>query len=342
MNFSIGMGSNLAAGEVGVRARAAEDAGFTHLTLVDTPTMSRDVHVMMTLAAQATERIRIGQGVVDPRSIHPTVIANLSASINEIAAGRVFVGLGTGNPVAKGRKPATLRELREAVEFIRRFTAGEDARYEGVSYRSRWSRARLPIYVSAHGPRSLQAAGEVADGVIFLATHPVYVKWQLAMVERGARRAGRDMADIDTWARTMIYVTDDREAARREVSAYPTSYKDLHLLLGRDDADVQMLRDALETHEPGSVNALTGDSKRYAEAFDPRYAELLGAPHAAAVSWRLIDFWHLCASAEEILERVEELRTIGVKTVSMTVYTLADTLAMIRTVGEKIIARCPK
>ena len=342
MNFSIGMGSTLAAGEVGVRARAAEDAGFTHLTLVDTPTMSRDVHVMMTLAAQATERIRIGQGVVDPRSIHPTVIANLSASINEIAAGRVFVGLGTGNPVAKGRKPATLRELREAVEFIRRFTAGEDARYEGVSYRSRRSRARLPIYVSAHGPRSLQAAGEVADGVIFLATHPVYVKWQLAMVERGARRAGRNMADIDTWARTMIYVTDDREAARREVSAYPTSYKDLHLLLGRDNADVQMLRDALETHEPGSVNALTGDSKRYAEAFDPRYAELLGAPHAAAVSWRLIDFWHLCASAEEILERVEELRTIGVKTVSMTVYTLADTLATIRTVGEKIIARCPK
>ena len=342
MNFSIGMGSSLAAGEVGVRARAAEDAGFTHLTLVDTPTMSRDVHVMMTLAAQATERIRIGQGVVDPRSIHPTVIANLSASINELAAGRVFVGLGTGNPVAKGRRPATLRELREAVEFIRRFTAGEEARYEGVSYRSRWSRARLPIYVSAHGPRSLQAAGEVADGVIFLATHPVYVKWQLAMVERGARRAGRDMADIDTWARTMIYVTDDREAARREVSAYPTSYKDLHLLLGRDDANVQMLRDALETHEPGSVNALTGDSKRYAEAFDPRFAELLGAPHAAAVSWRLIDFWHLCASAEEILERVEELRAIGVKTVSMTVYTLADTLAMIRTVGEKIIARCPK
>ena len=341
MNFSIGMGSTLATGDVGVRARAAEDAGFTHLTLVDTPTMSRDVHVMMTLAAQATERIRIGQGVVDPCSIHPTVIANLSASINEIAEGRIFVGLGTGNAVAKGRKPATLRELREAVHFIRRFSAGEAASYEGVSYQSRWSKAQLPIYVAAHGPRSLQAAGEVADGVIFIATHPVYVRWQLAMIERGARRAGRDMADIDTWARTMIYVTKDREAARLEVSSYPTSYKDLHRLLSRDDPDVEMLRDALESHEPGSVEALIGDSKRYAEAFDPRYAELLGAPHAAAVSWRLIDFWHLCASAQEILQRVDELRTIGVQTVSTTVYTLADELAMIRTVGEEIIARCP-
>lgn len=340
MNFSIGMGSTLAIGEVGVHARAAEDAGFTHLTLVDTPTMARDVHVMMTLAAQATDHIRIGQGVVDPRSIHPAMIANLSASINEIAEGRIFVGLGTGNPVAKGRKPATLRELREAVHFIRRFTAGEEASYHGVSYRSRWSRAQLPVYVAAHGPRSLQAAGEVADGVIFIATHPVYVRWQLAMIERGARRAGRNMADIDTWARTMVYVTENRETARREVSSYPTSYKDLHHLLSRNDPDVDMLRDALESHEPGSVKALIDDSKRFEAALDPRYAELLGAPHAAAVSWRLIDFWHLCAGAEEIRERVEVLRSLGVKTVSMTTYTLADPLAMIHRVGDEIISHC--
>ena len=340
MNFSIGMGSTLAIGKVGVHARAAEDAGFTHLTLVDTPTMARDVHVMMMAAAEATDRIRIGQGVVDPLSIHPTVIANLSASINEIAPGRIFVGLGTGNVVAKGRKPATLRELREAVDFIRRFTAGEEASYQGVSYRSRWSRTQLPVYVSAHGPRSLQAAGEIADGVIFIATHPVYVGWQLAMIERGARRAGRDMADIDTWARTMIYVTKDREAAKREVSSYPTSYKDLHLLLSREDHDVDLLRDALENDEPGSVQALINDSRRFAEAFDPRYAEMLGAPHAAAVSWRLIDFWHLCGSAEQIRDRVEELGAIGVKTVSTTTYTLADTLSMIRSVGEEVIAHC--
>ena len=339
MNFSIGMGSTLAIGEVGVHARAAEEAGFTHLTLVDTPTMARDVHVMMMTAAEATDRIRIGQGVVDPLSIHPTVIANLSASINEIAPGRIFVGLGTGNAVAKGRKPATLRELRDAVHFIRRFTTGEEASYQGVTYRSRWSRTQLPVYVSAHGPRSLQVAGEIADGVIFIATHPAYVGWQLAMIERGARGAGRDMAEIDTWARTMIYVTKDREVAKREVSSYPTSYKDLHLLLSREDPDVDRLRDALESDEPGSVEALINDSRRYAEAFDPRYAELLGAPHAAAVSWRLIDFWHLCGSAEQIRERVEELGAIGVKTISTTVYTVADPLAMIRSVGEEVIAR---
>ena len=101
MKFSIGMGSTLSIKDVAPHAQAAEAAGFSHLTLVDTPTMSRDVHVMMMLAAQATERIQIGQGVVDPRSIHPSIIANLSASINEMAPGRVFVGLGTRRPVMK-------------------------------------------------------------------------------------------------------------------------------------------------------------------------------------------------------------------------------------------------
>ena len=339
MNFSIGMGSTLATQEIAEYARAIENAGFGHLTLVDAPTMARDVHVMMTLAAQATSRIRIGQGVIDPRSIHPTVIANLSASINELSGGRVFVGLGTGNPVAKTRKPATLRELREAVQFVKQFTAGEEAHYGGLSYRSRWSKSQLPVYVAAHGPRSLQVAGEIADGVIFLTIHPVYVKWQLELIERGALRAGRDPAEIDTWARTMIYVTDSKESARRELASYPASYKDLHRLLVRDDADVEVLRGELERYESGSADALIRDSKRFDEAFELHNAELLGAPHTEAVSWRLIDFWHLCGDRAEICERIEELRETGLKTVSMTIYTLIDKLGMIRKVGDDVIAR---
>ena len=58
------------------------------------------------------------------------------------------------------------------------------------------------------------------------------------------------------------------------------------------------------------------------------------------MSWRLIDFWHLCGSAEQVRDRVEELGAIGVKTVSTTVYTVADTLAMIRSVGDEVIAWC--
>ena len=339
MKFSIGMGSTLTTAEVSAHAVAAEEAGFSHLTLVDTPTMSRDVHVMMMLAVQATKRIRIGQRVVDPRSIHPSVIANLSASLNELSGGRVFVGLGTGNPVAKMRKPATLAELRDSVEFVRKFTAGAEARYDGVSYQSRWASERLPVYVSAHGPKSLQLAGAIADGVIFVATQPVYARWQLGLINRGAKKAGRDPATIDTWTRTMIYITDDMESARAQLAAYPASYKELHKLLCRDDPDVEELRKALQADEPGSVDNLIADSRRFDEAFDMRYAELIGAPHAETVSWRLINFWHLAGSADSICSRIDALEAAGVSTVSMTIYTITDTLEMIRQVGEHIISR---
>ena len=342
MKFSIGMGSTLTTAEIPAHAKAAEDAGFSHLTLVDTPTMSRDVHVMMMLAAQATSRILIGQGVVDPHSIHPSVIANLSASINELSGGRVFVGIGSGNPVAKIRKPATLRELREAVEFVRRFTAGQEATYGGDVYQSRWSQSQLPIYVAAHGPKSLQLAGEIADGVIFLATNPVYAKWQLDLIARGAEKAGRDPAEIDTWARTMIYITDDKSTAREQLASYPASYKELHKMLCRDDPDVAVLRHALDTDQPGSVEALIADSKRFDEAFDIRHAELIGAPHAESVSWRLIDFWHLCGPVEVISTRIDALKEAGVSTVSMTIYTVVDTLKLIRDVGDQLISRFVK
>ena len=342
MKFSIGMGSTLTTAEVAAHAEAAENAGFSHLTLVDTPTMARDVHVMMMLAVQATSRIQIGQGVVDPHSIHPSVIANLSASINELSGGRVFVGIGTGNPIAKIRKAATLRELKESVEFIRRFTAGEEAQYKGHTYRSRWSKSQLPVYVSAHGPKSLQLAGEIADGVIFLATHPVYAKWQLDLVARGAEKAGRDPAEIDTWARTMMYITDEKSTAFEQLASYPASYKELHKLLGRDDPDVAVLRRALDADEPGLAQALAEDSKRFDEAFDIRQTEIIGAPHAQSVSWRLIDFWHLCGDADAIAARIDALEEVGISTVSMTIYTVIDTLRLIGDVGEQIISRYQK
>ena len=337
MKFSVGMGGELRTDQVADHARVVEDSGFDYLTLVDSPASSRDVHVMTTLAAMATNRIRIGQGVVDPMTIHPSVIANISASIDELSGGRAFIGLGTGNPISKHRRPARLRELREAVRFIRSFMSGEEAEFNGVRSHSRWITSPLPIYISAHGPKAMQLAGEVADGVISLCVHQEYVKWQLRQVEKGALRAGRDPSEIDTWARCMVYVAESKEAARRETSAYPSSYKDLHRLLSRDDPDVEDLRASLERSEPGLVEELIRDSKSFADAMDPELAERVDAPHSKVVTQRLIDFYHLSGTPDEICERIQLLGELGVKTISMTVYTIIDKKRMIREVGDKII-----
>ena len=161
--------------------------------------------------------------------MHPTVIANAAASINELTGGRGFIGIGAGNPLYKFRRSATLRQLRQAVEFMRQYMTGEEAEYEGVKTRSQWIGEPLPIYMTAHGrsPCSWPARSRWRHLTV---RAPAYVEWQLEQVAKGAERAGRDPESIDTWARTMIYVTDDKRAARRELSAFPATYRDLHKL----------------------------------------------------------------------------------------------------------------
>ena len=339
MKFSVGMGSPMTTHEVAVEARAVEESGFDCLTLVDTPATARDVHVMMTVAAMATERIHIGQGVVDPLNIHPGVIANAAASIDELSGGRAFIGLGPGNKLYKFRRPASLREMREAITFMRRYMAGEEAEFQGVRSRSRWIGRPLPIYISAHGPKMMQLAGELADGVISLCCHPAFVKWQQRQIARGAERAGRDPDAIDSWTRTMVYITDDKAAARRELSAFPGTYADLHRMLARDDPDVRELRADLDRAEAGGAEAIAADSKRFAEALVPEMAEQIDAPHCAAVSQRLIDFFHLAGRPEDLQARIAELADLGTKTISMTTYTILDKQAMVRAVGRELIPR---
>ena len=339
MKFSVGMGSPMTIHEVADEARAVEESGFDYLTLVDTPATARDVHVMMTVAAMATRRIGIGHGVVDPLSIHPAVTANAAATIDELSGGRAFIGIGPGNILYKFRRAATLRQMREAITFMRRFMAGEEAEFDGVRTHSRWIGRPLPIYISAHGPKMMQLGGELADGVISLCANPAFVKWQRKQVAKGAERAGRDPDSIDIWTRAMVYITDSKEAARRELSAFPGTYADLHKLLARDDPDVRELRADLDREQPGGADAIAADSKRFADALIPELAEQLDAPHCAAVSQRLIDFFHLAGTPEALQARIEELGSLGTKTVSMTTYTIIDKKAMVRAVGRELIPR---
>ena len=99
------------------------------------------------------------------------------------------------------------------------------------------------------------------------------------------------------------------------------------------------MREALEANEPGSVQALINDSRTFAQALDPDVAERVDAPHSHVVTQRLIDFYHISGSPSEMCERIEILGELGIKTISMTAYTLIDKIGMFRKVGEHIIPR---
>lgn len=335
MKFSVGTGRNLRIDEIPDHAQVAEQSGFSHFTLVDQPNLDRDVTVMMTMAAANTRRIHIGHGVTDPFTFRPWVIANATATVNELSGGRAFIGLGAGGTWGKIMKPRPMQELRESVQFMRDYMAGKEAVFKGVKMHSEWITGPVPIYMACTGPKSCQLGGEVADGVMIAGVTPEKVKWNMELVERGAEKAGRDPSKIDIWCRTLIYVAESKEAARREVASYAGTWAyDLYRsLFQRENPEVADLRHRVEQVEPGIID----EFKAIHEAFDPYQNEVLDAPHARFVTQRVIDFFLLTGTPEDIAERIYKLGELGVKTISPVMFAIIDQKGMMREIGDKIM-----
>ena len=90
MDFGVSIGRNDRIDQISDLAISAEKWGFSHLGFVDSPNQSRDIYVMMAIAAQATKRIRLWQTVTVPSTRHPSVTVNATATVNELSGGRAF------------------------------------------------------------------------------------------------------------------------------------------------------------------------------------------------------------------------------------------------------------
>ena len=336
MKFAIGIGRNETINEVGDHARVAEASGFDYLTAVDMPFLSREVDSMMTVAALETEKILIGQGVTDPITRHPLVVANASATIDELSGGRAFVGIGTAGPWGKPmHKPAKLKELREAVDFIRRFTAGEEVQWHGVKFRSEWSRRQLPIYMACGGARSCQLAGELADGVISPSNADITTNlWRLEQVARGAEKVGRDPAEIDFWVRGMIHVAESKEAARYEASGYAVNAAYLMWsVVSTRGPEAEELRRRLMRENPTIVE----DCKKVHDAFDPAYMENPDSPAAKFITKEMLDSQQVVGTAEQVCEQLKRIEDAGFKTFGTVTYTIADKREMMRRIAVEVM-----
>ena len=182
-----------------------EAIGFDHLWLTESSLHARDPYQLLALAAGATTRLRLGTAVTNPVTRHPALTAVAAATFAEIAGDRAILGIGAGDRplMALGLKPARLAELEAAIAAIRGLLAGERVTSAGPGFRLvdahlRFdAKADLPVFVSASGPRTLELAGAVADGVILLCgLDPAVVQWALDRVDVGARRARRPRPHI--------------------------------------------------------------------------------------------------------------------------------------------------
>lgn len=202
--------------EFGALCRGAEDAGFDLLGVADSQSVFRELYVALTLAARETSRIRLGPLVTNPLTRHLAVTASAISSVDELAGGRAILGLGSGDSAIYtiGAPPATVAGLEDAVVTLGRLTSGEPIDRGGRRWHVRRSTRRVPVYLAAEGPRTLELAGRVADGVIVgLGLTPEVIRLSLDAIERGARAAGRRLDDLDVWWFAKTNVADTRERA---------------------------------------------------------------------------------------------------------------------------------
>jgi 5,10-methylenetetrahydromethanopterin reductase len=198
-----------------------ERLGYDTLWLTDSSLHTRNCWSYLTLAARVTSRLRLGTAVTNPVTRHPGVTAAAAGTIAEISGGRFTLGIGAGDRplLAVGHKPARLADLEASIAAIRQLWAGEHVTmqaggfaFDDAHYRFAAEVSEIPIWVSATGPKTLELAGRVADGVILLAClHPDGIRFALEHIDRGAAQAGRPRPEITVFAYGAI--DDDDEAA---------------------------------------------------------------------------------------------------------------------------------
>jgi 5,10-methylenetetrahydromethanopterin reductase len=168
----------------------------------------RDAVSYLVASATVTKNIKLALGVINPYTRNLALIAMTAATLDELSEGRLLLGMGTGvrfmedMGVTMG-KP--LSSMKETVEILRRILRKEKVTYHGANFHLKDVKLgfepvqkRIPVYLAAIGPKMLQLAGEIYDGVLLTAaSSPTYVEYALDHIAKGATKAGRNLEDVD-------------------------------------------------------------------------------------------------------------------------------------------------
>ncbi len=199
------------------RLRWAEDNGYADAWFSD----SGPPDTLTQIAALAH---RVGVAIIPVYTRTPAVLAATANVLGQVLPGRFILGLGSSSQTIMGRwngipldKPVT--RVKETAQLVRSMLAGEKSDFDGVTVSSHGYRQAPmdpppPIYLAALRPKMIEMAAEVGDGVIFNLWPESALPKMMEHVAIGAKRAGKDPAEVEIVNRAMVLVTDDKAAAR--------------------------------------------------------------------------------------------------------------------------------
>jgi len=240
---------------------SAEQAGFDLLATSDhfQPWQANEGHsgeAWATLGAlsQRTQRVWMGTTVTCPTfRYNPAVVAEAFATLDSLAPGRIFLGIGSGEALNEEaaigswpKWPERSERLIEATDIIRQMWTGRQIAHQGKYYNVN---ARLydrpektiPLLMAANGPKAMRRAGQYADGLI---TDPKTWKEHKSEFEMGAKSAGKDASQMPVLVEQYVVIggKKDAEAAAELWRFGPKAFKSYYNI--RDPKEIQRRADA--------------------------------------------------------------------------------------------------
>jgi 5,10-methylenetetrahydromethanopterin reductase len=212
-------------------AQAADAAGIDAIWASEDPE-GWDAFAVLCAIAAVTERADLGTSVTSPYPRHPNLLAASVATLDRLSGGRAVLGLGRGQ--AEWQRDALgsdighpLGVLEETVTLLRQWWRAPhraSSPDEGHFRVRGWERVIHPrqgqvsVYLAAAGPRALDLAGALCDGVIFNAqTSSDFLRRAIPRVRAAATAAGRDPAGLAFVLRTTTVVPDSAAAERNAI-----------------------------------------------------------------------------------------------------------------------------
>lgn len=304
-------------------ARRAERTGWDGMLVVDSQNLSADSYVALTLAATGTERIGLGTGVTNSVTRHPAVTASAAMAVQEVANGRMVLGIGRGDSALAhlGRAPARFKGFERYVDVLQRYLRREEVAFEDIPMpddvalpvaalqladhpsmsRIRWYKdeiAKVPVEVAATGPKVIAMAGRLADRVMFtLGAVPERIRWGMDLATKAAEAHGRDPASLRFGAFVNMVCHPDVVKARELVRGGLTTFARFSVMHGEVSGPAEASEKQLLA--------------RLHDGYDMKAHTRADSAQAGLMEDAFVDKYAIAGPPELCLERLEELRGLG-------------------------------
>ena len=315
-------------------AVSVEEMGYTHLWFGDSQMVWSDVYQCMALCATKTKSIKLGTNVTNPSSRIAPITANSFGTLNVFAPGRIIMGIGTGNTARRtlGMPAARLAELGSHVEVCRGLLRGETVPYQ-EGERQRMIRFlnpnggfvnlkdEIPIYIAGSGPKTLELAGEIADGVILFGTvGDGLLEYTLSHIRRGAERAGKRLEDLYILVLTAAHFVkpgERLEDLQRIVGPLVASECNIFALSVKDPNELpEDIRNEILAFKDAYRSPDEPIETRHLDLY-ANYCAELKPEHVPFITDRMIKETTLTGTPEEIRERISAMESLGVNQVAI-------------------------